>query len=243
MKTIHLTIMVILIIICNISTTFAQPCEPSNKTFANVTNDVISYRDIGYVATMTYKWCLPQGGDPKGYIVLDWDNLSHHDPRLSLKAVKDLVTNHLIRKYTNITGSNDITWRVYFTTECYTKVICTINALLFSAFTCCDDNAFKENGLAELAYSVPPNLTASYIDLSKDVQCGKKCCYADFDIKRKIYTDGPSDIEYLAITRLQEQGPGVEVYGCPTSSITHCVKKNPMGQPLNIPCGANCNVR
>ncbi|MBL8004459.1 MAG: hypothetical protein JNL36_05115 [Candidatus Kapabacteria bacterium] len=68
MKTIQITIFVILIIFSNLFIVIAQPCEPSNKTFANVTDDEISYRDIGYVATMTYKWCLPQGGDPKGYI-------------------------------------------------------------------------------------------------------------------------------------------------------------------------------
>ncbi|MBL8004458.1 MAG: hypothetical protein JNL36_05110 [Candidatus Kapabacteria bacterium] len=174
--------------------------------------------------------------------MLDWDNLSHHDPRLSLKAVKDLVTNHLIRKYTNLTESDDITWRVYFTTECYTKVICTVKPLLNTAFTCCDDTNYRQNVLIPKMYQIDPD-PARYLDLSKEVYCGKKCCYADFDIKRKIYTDGPEDIEYLAITRFQEQGPGVEVYGCPTSTITHCVKKNPMGQPLNIPCGANCNVR
>jgi len=170
------------------------------------------------------------------------------DKRLSLEATKDFVNNYLIRTLTHLSLDTFVKWKVMYTTDCYTAQVCTIKAILFSAVICCDDTLDRER-VARMAYKVLPDTTTNFIDFHKMVKCGKKCCFVNFTVKKTHSYDFDPPRPYLAIERMiingQYQQPGLEVYGCPpsTTTTTHCARKDPMGNPLIVPCGAGCPIR
>lgn len=242
---------ILLFMICISSTVQivqAQFCCASHVSLTSKINDTINIPDIGNIAVFDYKYWVNDGSDTTGYICYDWDDLEKLDKRLSLAATKDFVTNYLLRKLTHLSTDTFVKWKVMYTTDCYKKTVCTIKAMLAVAFTCCDKEADLAE-IAKMAYKVPYDTIPNFIDFYTEVKCGKKCCYVDFTVKKTKAYDYTPPRPYLAIERMKVNGqlqqPGIEVYGCPTSSTQpHCAWKDSLGVPIPVKCeAAGCGIR